>query len=167
MFVRLSREEDKEIIEQLLESSFGNRNHFGALDNLLGRYLLAFIDDKLVAMTGLYYIEDYKHFEIDWTCTHPSYRGRGIMHELFNRICNLTDEPIYCSCWREPNKDVINLYSLMVAFNFKEVMKPRVTWDSRYNCDCGKTGFCVAQKRENETRQPCRCYEDLWVRETL
>lgn len=146
MYIRLSRETDKYKINELLGLSFGDRNHCGSLDNLTGRYLLAFLDDKLVGMTGLIYSEQYKGYEVDWTCTHPDYRCKGIMHELFSRLCSLTDEIMNCSCWRQQDKDRINLNSLMRDFGFKEVMKPRVTWDSRYNCECGRTGYKFVAK---------------------
>lgn len=172
MFIRFSKEEDKEQIRELIMLSFGGRDHCNVLENLKGRYLLAFDEeDHLLGMTGLIWEDEYNAYGVDWTCTHPEHRNKGVMHELFKRICALTDEDIYCSCWRQSNKEKINLYSLMHDFGFEEVIKNRVTWDSRYNCKSGRCGVCVAQKSHIEhgklIQKPCRCYEDLYLRRKL
>lgn len=158
MYIRFSKEEDKNKIEELLDECFGTRTE-NLLSNLKGRYLLAFDDDKLIAMTGFFWCDNYRGYEIDWTCTKPEYRGRGIMHELFSRICALTDEDIYCSCWRLGTKDEVNLHSLMNDFGFKEVVRNRVTWCSGYNCFNGVD--CKGHKKHCER---CECYEDLYLR---
>ena len=172
MFIRFSTEEDKEQIRELIRLCFGNRDHCNALENLKGRYLLAFDEeDSLLGMTGLIWEEEFNAYGVDWTCTHPEHRKKGIMHELFKRICSLTDEDIYCSCWRQPDKENINLYSLMRDFGFEEVIKNRVTWDSCHNCKSGRLGVCIAQKSHMEhgkiIKEPCRCYEDLYLRRRL
>ena len=172
MFIRFSKDDDKEQIRELTMLCFGDRDHCGILENLNTRYLLAFDDEGgLLGMTGLTWSEEYTAYEVDWTCTHPKCQKQGVMHELFKRMCALTDEDIYCSCWRLPGKEKINLYSLMRDFGFEEVIKPRVTWDSRYNCTAGKTKYCVAQKAQlihgtSVKRVPCRCYEDLYLRKS-
>lgn len=171
MYIRFSTEDDKEDIYELMMLCFGDMNHCGVLENLNGRYLLTFDSEtgKLIAMTGLLWSEEYKAYEVDWTCTHPQYQKTGVMHELFRRICSLTDEDIYCSCWRLPDKPHVNLYSLMKDFGFEEVVRCRVTWDSEHNCQSGRgNGFCVAQRSHVEQgvclREHCKCYEDLWLR---
>lgn len=166
MFIRLSTENDKDKINELIMMCFGDRNNFGVLGNLAGRYLLAFDDNKtsLIAMTGINWCEKYKGFEIDWTCTNPKYQQKGIMHELFKRICALTDGDIYCSCWRHQNKDRINLYSLMRDFGFEEIEHSRVTC----SCESSRISFCVAQKSHIENgsviKESCKCCEDLYLR---
>ena len=95
MHIRLSTEADKSSISTLMSYCFGDREQYGAFDDLNGRYILAFDEDILVAMTGIIFNTDYNAFEIDWTCTRPQYQRWGIMHELFKRVCNLTDEVIY------------------------------------------------------------------------
>lgn len=171
MYIRFSRETDKDEIRELLGTSFGSREHLGVLENLNGRYLLAFEDDELVAMTGLMWESEYNAYDVDWTCTHPDYRKRGIMHELFKRICSLTDEKIYCSCWRIGDNEHVNLHSLMNDFGFKEVIKNRGTWDSRYNCESARKHCCIMQKCQRNhgvlVPVPCRCYEDLYLREAI
>lgn len=164
LFIRLSRDEDKGQIKDLIMLCFGDRSHHDCLENLNGRYLLAFESDDLIGMTGLNYNSQKKRYEIDWTGTHPEYRNKGVMHELFNHICALTDEDIYCSCWRHQGSDRINLYSIMRDFGFREVVKPALTHDSLYNCISG-SGYCVAQKVVDGNREHCRCYEDLYLRE--
>lgn len=160
MVIRLSRDTDKDNIESLMGMCFGYRND--ALHDLQGRYLLAcdYIDDNeiIVAMTGLIWSDNYSGYEIDWTCTHPDYRNNGIMHTLFARLLSLTDEDVYCSCWRLNNNNFVNLSSLMFDFDFKEVINTRVTWKRPYNCK--STNHCVYCKSDNE----CTCYEDLYLR---
>ena len=164
MYIRFSKESDREEIKDLLMKCFGDHNESCTLNNLNGRYLLAFDDSEmnggnLLAMTGLIWVNEYHGYEIDWTCTHPKYQGKGIMHELFKRVCDLTDENIYCSCWQLWYKEDVNLHSLMKDFGFEEVIRNRVTWDSRYNCKAGASGCCVEQ-----ASPWCRCYEDLYLR---
>ena len=160
LFIRLSRDEDKEQIKGLLMLCFGDRSHYDCLENLNGRYLLAFESDNLIGMTGLNYNAQKKRYEVDWTGTHPEYQGKGVMHELFKRICALTDEDIYCSCWRHQGSSRINLYSLMRDFGFREVIKSALT----HNC-ISDNSYCVAQKVVDGKREHCRYYEDLYLRE--
>lgn len=160
--VRLSTDSDKNAIEKLMTICFCKRDYENVMEesnSLNGRFLLAFEDKKLIGMTGLYYNQEYKAYELDWTCTHPDYRRNGVMTELFRRICALTDEDIYCSCWRLPGKEA-NLLKIMKRFGFEEVVKCRISLDSRYNCKAGES--CV----ETEDRF-CRCYEDLWLRREI
>ena len=77
---------------------FEDKDHCNILENLNGRYLLAFDEDNLLGMTGLTWSDEYAAYEVDWTCTHPKHQKEGVMHELFKRMCALTDEDIYCSC---------------------------------------------------------------------
>ena len=156
--VRLSTEDDSHMIEMLLDSCFGAISLREFKENICGRYLLAFVDNRLVGMTGLSFNKEYDGFEIDWTCTHPEYRKRGIMHELFKRICALTDGDIYCSCWGMRG-EAIHMRSVMRDFGFEPVVRNRVTWDSRYNCHCDNSD-CVMHRRQAN----CSCYEDLYLR---
>lgn len=161
MYIRLSKKSDLAQIKNLISLGFGSRDHCEVFENLDGRYLLALDEyNNVIAMTGLIWSDTYQGYEIDWTTTHPAFRNRGIMHQLFERICNLTDDDIYCSCWRVPGQEHINLKSLMDAFEFKEVISPRAVWDTRYNC---KQAFknCVYKQDGSY----CRCQEDLYIRE--
>lgn len=172
MFIRFSKKTDESQIRELIRLCFGYGDHCGAFKNLNGRYLLAFDDeDNLIGMTGLIWCKEYNGYEVDWTCTHPNYREMGIMHELFKRICSLTDENIFCSCWRLQDKEQPNLHSLMKDFGFKEVIHTRVTWDTNYNCHSGQSYYCAAEPSHVEhgtlVKSPCRCYEDLYLRKGL
>lgn len=172
MFIRFSTKEDREQIRELTMLCFGDRDHCNILENLHGRYILAFDDENvLLAMTGLIWSEEYKGYEVNWTCTHPDFQKKGIMHELFKRICSLVDQNIYCSCWRKSENENINLHGLMKDFGFQEVIRNRVTWDSCYNCKAGRDAFCVANKSHVENgkliKVSCRCYEDLYLRKSL
>lgn len=159
MFIRFSTENDRPQIKRLLDCCFGPVENQGAYDNLTGRYLLAFDDDTLAAMTGLQYNEEYKGFELDWTATYPTYQNFGIMRELISRICTITDEWIYCSAWRIDGKEKANLQDILEEHGFKEVVRDRITLDSRYNC---YKVYCPVKK--NPTSNFCKCHEDLWAR---
>lgn len=172
LFIRFSREEDKSQINELMMKCFGDRKHCGFLEHLDGRYLLAFDEQEsmLIGMTGLYYSKLHNAYVVDWTCTHPEYRHQGVMQELFSRICNLTDEAIYCSCWRLEGNEHVNLFHVMNYFGFEEVINSSVVWDSFYNCESGREYYCVMQKCHIErgvagsVRERCKCYEDLYLR---
>lgn len=161
--IRLSREDDAEDILRLIKIGFSEKNPDEILEGINGRYLLAVDRGFVIAMTGLIWSKEFQRFEIDWTVTHPKYRGQGIMHELFKRLCQLTDDEIYCSCWRPSTNANINLKSLMHDFGFEEVMVPRVIWDTRYNC----RNACKTCVRKRDLGGYCRCQEDLYVRPRL
>lgn len=170
MFIRFSTEKDKPQICELIKLCFDGRENHNGIKDLNGRYLLAFDKEcNVLAMTGLMWSNEYNAYEIDWTCTHPKHRKSGIMHELFKRICALTDEAIYCSCWRLSDDRKINLYSLMRDFGFQEVITNRATWDVKYNCTCGAGTYCMGRKSKTTSdsleKSSCRCYEDLYLRE--
>lgn len=160
--IRKSTEQDKDIVKELIELGFGERLDNRTVANLAGRYYLYFDDDdnKLVAMTGLMYNEKYKALEVDWTCTHPAYRHRGFMQALFTVMLLDVHEKVYCSCWRLPGKDRVNLQTIMDMFGFKEILKPRVSWKIPHNCFRNYVGGCVMCSGSD-----CECYEDLYLRD--
>ena len=63
--IRKSTVEDKEIIQQLMQLCFGDKNNLEPYENLEDRYYLYFKDNILVAMTGLTSDSAYGHLEID------------------------------------------------------------------------------------------------------
>lgn len=158
--IRKSTENDKELIKNLIQICFGNRDEFEPYKNLNGRYYLYFKDNTLVAMSGLSSNSEYGHLEIDWTCTHPSYRHNGFMQEIFTIMLNEATDKVYCSCWHLANNDKVNLHTLMYLFNFKEVIQSRVHSKVPYNCFRNYDGGCVNYNGKN-----CKCYEDLFLRE--
>lgn len=155
--IRLSRNSDLKEITELLKTSFGKVEQ--AYLNIENRYLLYIEDNKIVAMTGLTSATNYKGLEIDWTCTHPDYRNKGYMHKLFERLIQLTDEDIYCSCWRLSNKEKANLHNLMVDFNFKCINKSEKEWNNDI-CRAEIYGLNCIYYKENKN---CHCYEDLYL----
>ena len=151
---RLSRESDRDGIRSLILSSFGVRDE--SLENLNGRYLLFFLDSgEIVGMTGLAWSDRLQGYEIDWSCVKPNYRKQGIMHDLISRICQFTDEKIYCYCWRLNETGEISMKSLMRDFHFQEVIHSCNGYKFRLNCHRN----CIHSKREN-----CSCWEDLYER---
>lgn len=157
--IRKSTAFDKNIIMQLLSLCFGDRDDWEACEDLEDRYYLYFEGDALVAMTGLTMRSEFRALEVDWTCTHPEYRGRGFMQELFSEMLKDVCTDVYCSCWRMPNRDKPNLSVLMELFGFKEVINTRVHWKVPHNCFRVHEGGCV-----NYTGAGCECYEDLYLR---
>lgn len=138
---------------------FGDRDNVEPYDNLDDRYWLYFKDDELVAMTGLMDSKEYRALEVDWTYTHPDHRYKGYMQSLFRETLRGIEVPVYCSCWRMPGRDRVNLQTIMDMFDFKEVIKPRVTWNVPHNCSRNYAEGCVNCAGDN-----CICYEDLYLR---
>lgn len=157
--IRKSTVYDKEIIKELMYTCFGDKNNLEPYENLNDRYYLYFKNNILVAMTGLTDNTDYRGLEIDWTCTHPKYRHNGYMQELFkNMICDINSN-IYCSCWRLNNRDKINLHTIMMLYNFEEIVRPIVHWKVGHNCFRNYDGGCLCYRGP-----ACECYEDLYLR---
>lgn len=157
---RLSTKNDEVSIKLLLKECFGSfpiKN--GALDNLDGRYLLYRNDDtgEILGMTGLIRSDKLNALEVDWSCVKPNCRKQGIMHDLFSRMCHLTDEKIYCYCWRLSKDGETAMKSIMKDFHFQEVIHECHSY--KYNVNCFKYGSCIYCNR-----QECRCWQDLYVR---
>lgn len=71
--------------------------------SLTSRYKVAIEDDKIVAVSGILPVSEsnYQGYEIDWTCCHTAYRGRGYVSAIIRECLNeLPDDkiPVYCSC---------------------------------------------------------------------
>lgn len=158
--IRKSKTDDKELIQHLMQLCFGDRSNLGPCEDLDGRYYLYFKDDILVAMTGLTSKSEYGHLEIEWTCTHPDYRHNGYMQELFTEMLSDVHEKVYCSCWRLPNSDRVNLQTIMSLFGFEKVIPSRGHWKVPHNCFRDYEGGCSYYKDIG-----CECYEDLFLRE--
>lgn len=160
--IRLSTEDDENIIRELIDLCFGVRAHSHIFNDLNGRYYLYFEKDKLVAMSGINRTTDCcDKLEVDWTCTHPDYQGQGYMQKLFRVMLTDIDpnEDIYCSCWHWFNRDQINLKSVMKAFRFKLILEPRIHYKVPHNCRARQASDCKGWQGES-----CECYEDLYLR---
>lgn len=157
--IRKSTMADKEVVRHLMQTCFGDKSDLGPYENLDGRYYLYFRGNTLVAMTGLTANSKYRHLEIDWTCTHPEHRHNGYMQELFAEMLKDVQGCVYCSCWRLPDNDGVNLHTLMSLFGFEEVIHARVHWKVPYNCFRNYEGSCTCC-----TGIGCECYEDLFLR---
>ena len=72
--IRKSTTDDKELIQQLMQLCFGDKNNLEPYEDLENRYYLYFKNENLVAMSGLTSNSEYGHLEIDWTCTRPEHR---------------------------------------------------------------------------------------------
>lgn len=152
---RNSTESDKNIIEELIGQRFGNRDSYGVTDNLNGRYLLAFDNNTLVAMTGLIDCGFYNGPEIDWTCIRKEYEGHGIITKMIETVIKDVKSDIYCSCWRLYDNQEVNLHHAMNKLGFELVNKEHKKFNAEhYNCK----NICKGYK-EN-----CKCYEDLYIK---
>lgn len=153
--IRKSTNIDKIAIKELLNVCFGNS--ITDVDeptyNLDDRYYLYFVDNKLVAMSGILSPgrSEYDNYEVDWTCTHPDYRHKGYMQEIFRQMLHGVDSDVYCSCWRIDSEP--NLASLMKMFGFELEKLAVETWNCKDDVDC------PYRKGNN-----CNCYEDLYIK---
>ena len=156
--IRFSRREDEIQIRLLLRLCFENRIDDSCTDNLDGRYLVFEDNKRIIAVTGLKKIHNYKDgVEVDWSCTHPEFRHRGIMHQLFERMLEMTDENIYCSCWKMDGKDKVELHSLMENFEFECILEGHIKHNA-IKCSCTDKQVC------RNFHKGCMCQEDLYVR---
>ena len=158
--IRKSTLADIDAIKELMKLCFGSRDEFKPCKNIVDRYYLYFKDDKLIAMSGLMYNDEYEALEIDWTCTHPDYRHKGYMQDLFIQMLSNVKRPVYCSCWRLSDRELPNLYTLMKMFSFEKVIESRLHLKTPYNCK--RMDYCVYCTGEN-----CECFEDLYVRKVV
>lgn len=155
--IRYSKSSDIEQVKELLYLCFGEMvEQENAYDNIeKGRYLVYEVDNKIVALTALTFNNEFRGIQISWTCTHPDYRHRGYMQELFKRLVQTTDENIYCNCWYIEDKSV-NLKSLMELFGFELVMTDIFKRNINHNCHFPKD---CPYKKEN-----CHCGNNLYMR---
>lgn len=156
MIYTYSTQLNKDEISELINLCFGNRDLFGVLDNLDDRYLLAFDNNKLIAMTGISESKELKGLEIDWTCVHPDYRGKGIITTLLKELVEGVRKDIYCSCWRMGNVRQPNLHHTMQKLGFKEMIREYRKYTSKVSKVCDS---CVMRRKDI-----CRCCEDLYLR---
>lgn len=158
MRVRYSRKSDEAEIKDLLYKSFGEMVELeGAYEGIdRGRYLLAEIDGEIAAVTGLCFDEEFSGYQITWSCTKPEYRRKGIMTALIKRLIAVTDEDIYCSCWRIGENKRINLYMPMINNEFEKVVANTLTHSVNHNCDSKKD--CPYRTKN------CFCSNDLYLR---
>lgn len=160
MIIRKSTTNDSQIIAELLLACFGDQVKYGAVDNLENRYLLAFKDNKLVAMTGLQKESSfYNGSEIDWTCVLPEYRKQGIITEVMSLAIEGCSEDVYCSCLRLHDNTKVNLDFCMKTLGFELVQKAHKQFCSLYNKSCND---CIYKKESY-----CICCEDLYVKRTV
>lgn len=156
---RKSTTKDTKNMIELLNKCFGAYpwKFKNALDDLNGRYLLAFNEDKLVAMSGITTKSIYTSYEIDWTCTDPNFQGKGIMTELLTRLINnlpKDEKPVYCSCWRFGWEEKVNMFKVMERIGAVEVVHNENSVLAPIRMECTECAYA----REKE----CTCYTDLY-----
>ena len=160
--IRLSVANDSVNIRNLVSKCFGSVDADKAIENVQGRYVVAVLGGRIVAITGLKFSKEYVGYELDYTCTEPEYQNNGIMHKLFSRLMFITDEKIYCSNLRIRGVKHTFMDSLLRDFGFKLALKDRVKYSSNLNCkkSCKVNGCKFSQFGDS-----CYCAEDLYIRE--
>ena len=147
---------DYAILNNLIYSCFGNLQKYGVLEDLEGRYLLAFEGDKVVAMTGLKRKSGFNGCEIALTCVLPEYRKNGIAVRMIAEVIKDVKTDIHILCYRLPDNTDITLKYAMNLLGFKCVMKGYKRYESICSDRCKE---CIYRKGEY-----CYCGEDLYVR---
>jgi N-acetylglutamate synthase-like GNAT family acetyltransferase len=117
---------------------------------------------EIVAVTGILPL-DYSQFngyEIDWTCTKPEYRHKGIITDLLNMCINDLEEDtisVYCSCWHLEDKDKPNLYTPLSSLGFVYLpeLKGHKKYIKGYSYTCKN---CI-----NKNKDRCICTEDVMI----
>jgi N-acetylglutamate synthase-like GNAT family acetyltransferase len=157
---RYSHKGDENIIYSILLECFGYMKQELVTNNIGGRYLMCFDNDRLVAITGLGWSDILRCAEIDWTCVIPEYRKQGIIEDMLDKLISSTNERIVCSCWRLGTNTNVNLHKVMDKFGFKLVLKDISR--SRRGYNCSRTGnYCAGC-----TGKDCVCSEDLYELQT-
>ena len=161
MIVRYSRKSDEEEIKDLLYKSFGEMVEIeGAYEGIdKGRYLCAVIYGEIAAITGICFDDEFSGYQLTWSCTKPEYRRKGIMSKLIERLIAVTDEDIYCSCWRIGDNKNINLYMPMKKNHFEKIISNTLTHNVNHNCDSKKD--CPYRTKS------CFCANDLYLRKGI
>lgn len=157
LWFKRNNKDDKQEIRNLMRVCFG----YTAITNPViydGKYLLAYDNDKLVAMTGVLVDEtDYDGAEVDYTCCLPEYRGLGITEQLLKLELSTIDETldVYCEAWTV--KDKVHLSECLENSGFKPIHTAGVRW-----YDCFKS--CKACVYRDNT-QACKCGYTLYKKE--
>ena len=154
---RYSKKEDcNDILSLLLLLCFGSKITSEVIENIENRYLLAYYDNELVAMTGLSDDTDFDGFEIDWTCCRPDYRRRGIISDMLGIVLKSVKSDVYCKCLRTYQNEYANLHSIMTKYGFICVKRNYKEFHISKGIMCD-----VCPYKNND--MSCICYEDLYI----
>ena len=153
---RYSKKEDCNDILSLLLMCFVSKITSEVIENIENRYLLAYCDNKLVAITGLSDDTYFDGAEIDWTCCHPDYRCRGIISDMLGIVLKSAKNDVYCKCLRTYQKEYANLHSIMIKYGFTCVKRNYKEFHISNDIICEICPY----KNDNIA---CVCYEDLYV----
>lgn len=155
---RMSHKSDKKQIRELVKERFGRRT--SSEKRLKGRYLLAFVGDDLIAMTGILSPEDskYKGYRIDRTCISKQFEGCGIIVNMIQYLIKDIHGKIFCNCLRTIEAgNIIHMHYTMQRLGFTEIIHNNEQWCSDYNCSHCDTEGCKRFK------QGCKCFCDLYL----
>ena len=161
MLIRNATDLDKEQLRVLFKECFGNMaENNGDLSWIKGRYKVAEIDNRIVAVSGILPISnsDYNGYEITWTCTTKEYRKQGLQVAILKQCLKELPEDgisLYCDCWRVKDNDKINLHSVMKHLGMNEVLRNRINRKYPHSKDCNGCPY------ESEN---CFCCGDLYMK---
>lgn len=156
IYYRKSNLSDSLQVQQLLSENFGNDYFDEYIEHIENRYLLAFDEDMLVAITGIGESEDFKSLEIDWTVCKENYRHRGIITTMLKQLLEPLECDVYCSCWRLEKDGEIQLRHSMKVLGFIEVDRYMHHFTSEH-CNCTDCPY-------KSIRENCECWTDLYLR---
>lgn len=152
---RRSTVDDLDAVSDLINQCFGFRED-NPLYNIESRYLLAFDEHKLVAMTGIIFSSKYNGLEVDWTGVDKDYRGTGLITNMLRNLLSEHKCDVYCSCWRLYNRKDVNLHFAMKELGFTLLRESHKKYNSK---ECEVCKVCVNNIGDN-----CICCEDLYIR---
>lgn len=162
MVFRRTNKDDLNGILELLKPAFGDRDYceddflLGVSD---GSYWVAIDNNEIVALIGIYEDGDTIGYVVGWTTTREDFRGRGVMttllREALSSLENHDKLPVYCSCWKLPYRDNINLAGPMAANGFQPLVVPHYKWKAECYRVCRK---CPHYWKD------CSCEEWLYVK---
>lgn len=153
---RYSKKEDCNDILSLLLMCFGSKIMPDAIENIENRYLLAYCDNKLIAITGLSDDTYFGGVEVDWTCCHPDYRCRGIISDMLGIVLKSAKNDVYCKCLRTYQNEYANLHSIMIKYGFTCVKRNYKEFHISKGIICD---VCLYKNND----MSCICYEDLYI----
>lgn len=161
--IRLSRQDDKEQIKNLLRECYGNKEVKHIPEDVTGCYLVYVDrDGDIAALASLDKNVTFDKLYLSNICGQFYYDGLGMEYNLISRLCQLSDERIYSKCLRLYDNKDINYKNLMDENGFELVEKSYDSRGSRMKSPCSYTKKdCI--HRIND----CKCTTDLYVRDVV
>lgn len=157
--LRNAIDSDKCQVDFLLESIFGDDldSYNLSRDEYWGHYVVAEKSGEIVAVTGILPPEksNFVGYEINWTCTKPEFRHKGLCKSLLELEIKETlpdNVPLFCEAWRI-GSGLANLHGVLTSLGFRQVSEN--WWSSSDSQTC--CFACPMKQGEH-----CICHTDIW-----